>query len=100
MPQADNGLVHVCFEVEDMMGPATNLVHPPLRSRAFIRAALKEPCLDVPSPTYLLQNTYEDATGVVLCGDVVLGLMILPQYGLRWPLLVLRPTLPCTRDQS
>uniref|UniRef100_A0A1D2ACX5 tRNA threonylcarbamoyladenosine biosynthesis protein TsaE n=2 Tax=Auxenochlorella protothecoides TaxID=3075 RepID=A0A1D2ACX5_AUXPR len=32
-------------------------------SRAFIRAALKEPCLDVPSPTYLLQNTYEDATG-------------------------------------
>ena len=34
-----------------------------LRSRAFIRAAYEDDLLPVPSPTYLLQNIYDELEG-------------------------------------
>ncbi|EIE25100.1 hypothetical protein COCSUDRAFT_9560, partial [Coccomyxa subellipsoidea C-169] len=35
-------------------------------SRAFIRAFTDDPDLPVPSPTYLLQNTYDNAKGAIV----------------------------------
>lgn len=34
-----------------------------LCSREFIRAMYGDPCMSVPSPTYLLQNIYDDIEG-------------------------------------
>lgn len=49
------------------MSPSLPPLNPPfllpLHSRAFVRAACGDPYLPVPSPTFLLQNVYDETLG-------------------------------------
>lgn len=59
-------------------GPVGDLLQPSCCSREFIRAAYGDPYQPVPSPTYLLQNIYDDLQGDTWPWPPVCHMVIVP----------------------